>query len=467
LLAEGYLMKNLPIAVVLVTFLLLTPSVGIGQFVEFQYAPSPADNPLRGLVPYARPVPDRFPHSMEFQYLALGELVVGRGEFDFRPLERLLDDVASRGNQTVFRIMLEYPGRKNLIPQFLIDAGLTVHRYENTNTAPWPPKPVETPDYENLLLRETLQEFIRELGRRYDGDPRIGYITAGLLGTWGEWHTHPRSDLWASKEVQREVLDAYQQSFQKTPVLLRYPAGEDDLRYAPTHTRPFGYHDDSFAYATLTTGRRSDSWFFQARLIKAHAQDTWKRFPIGGEIRPEVWGCCFDDPPCTPEGQSFAQCRDATHVTWLMDTGMFRRQASPERMQRALDQVRRMGYEFHVKSFQRQIQGDRLLLTLEIHNTGIAPFYHPGWAIELAALDADGAVLVGWSTDWSLLGILPDQQPAFWKMAIAQNEIPREKAELCLRVIHPLTGGKPLRFANREQDRLAPGWLSLGSMPGD
>jgi hypothetical protein len=42
-----------------------------------KYAPSPITNPLKGLVPYARPTPGRFPHSMEFNYLALSELVVG------------------------------------------------------------------------------------------------------------------------------------------------------------------------------------------------------------------------------------------------------------------------------------------------------------------------------------------------------------------------------------------------------
>ena len=34
-----------------------------------------------------------------------------------------------------------------------------------------------------------------------------------------------------------------------------------------------------------------------------------------------------------------------------------------------------------------------------------------------------------------------------------------------LRVIHPLANGKPLCFANAEQDRHAPGWLSLGVLP--
>lgn len=28
--------------------------------------------------------------------------------------------------------------------------------------------------------------FIHALGQRYDGDPRLGFVGLGLLGTWGE-----------------------------------------------------------------------------------------------------------------------------------------------------------------------------------------------------------------------------------------------------------------------------------------
>ena len=62
-----------------------------------------------------------------------------------------------------------------------------------------------------------LTRFIAELGKRYDGDARIGFITAGLLGTWGEWHTYPRTELMADKSVQNEVLQAYSSAFKKTP----------------------------------------------------------------------------------------------------------------------------------------------------------------------------------------------------------------------------------------------------------
>jgi len=129
----------------------------------------------------------------------------GIGDFDWQPLEKMLDDIASRGNQTVFRVYLEYPGKKDCIPAFLLAGGLKVHTYTNFNTTPFPPELVETPDYNNPLLRQALTNFIAALGKRYDGDARIGYITAGLLGTWGEWHTYPRDELWAGKETQIAV----------------------------------------------------------------------------------------------------------------------------------------------------------------------------------------------------------------------------------------------------------------------
>ena len=56
---------------------------------------------------------------------------------------------------------------------------------------------------------------------------------------------------------------------QKTPVVLRYPAGDNHSAYASNGRRSFGYHDDSFAWATLETGRKNEDWFYLAALRKA------------------------------------------------------------------------------------------------------------------------------------------------------------------------------------------------------
>lgn len=367
-------MHRLQIFIVLLSISIICDA---DERVELEYMAGPVANPLKGLVPYASDTNVNFPHSMEFNYVGLADLVKGYDKFDWQPLESLLNEISGRGHQAVFRIYLEYPGKTDLIPQFLIDDGLKVYKYVNTNTQPLPPAEIETPDYKNENLRRALKNFISAFGTKYDGDPRVGFITAGLLGTWGEWHTYPRDELFASKAVQAEVMDAYSAAFNVTPVLLRYPAGEETWGKASNANRQFGYHDDSFAWATLDTGRKEDNWFYLPALKEAGnvALEKWKTHPIGGEIRPEAWGKVFDADPGDENIQDFRKCVDQTHASWLMDTGMFAKEPDKQRKQRAEAEVRHMGYEFHVPAISVLSEKDSLKIKLTLENRGVAPFY--------------------------------------------------------------------------------------------
>jgi Domain of unknown function (DUF4832) len=429
-----------------------------------EYAPAAVDNPLKGLVPYAGDWKDRFPHSMEFGYLALSALVTAPDHYDWTPLEKLLDECASRGHQVVFRLYLEYPGKKDGIPTFLVNQGLKVHKYSDKTAD----RPVEnlTPDYGDIRLRTVLKRFIAAFGKKYDGDPRFGYITAGLLGHWGEWHTYPREELFASKEVQTEVLDAYAAAFRVTPVLLRYPSGPNDDSRASNAGRPFGYHDDSFAWATLDTGRKGDEWFYMTALKAAGPQslDKWKSRPIGGEIRPEAWGKVFDERPGLKEIQSFRRCVEEAHVSWLLDSGMFRRNQPAERRKRAEDEVRHMGYEFSVSAVTLgKISAGKLSVVLELENRGVAPFYFE-WPAEFGLI-ADGKVLKTWRGTGKLTGLLPADPARTWVDTLDVGGVPTVRCKLAVRVPNPLPRGKPVRFANKSQDEAVSGWLTLGEFP--
>ena len=171
------------IACVLVMTALVGPLIAADSVHTLGSAQAPVDNPLKGLVPYSGDGQRSFPHSLEFNTLPYSALVKGYDDFDWRPLETLLDDIAGRGHQAILRIYLEYPGRTGVIPEFLIKDGLKIHAYLNTNTDPFPAALVETPDYEDQNLRRSLKSFITAFGRKYDGDPRLGFVTAGLLGT--------------------------------------------------------------------------------------------------------------------------------------------------------------------------------------------------------------------------------------------------------------------------------------------
>ncbi len=45
------------------------------------------------------------------------------------------------------------------------------------------------PDWNDPYFLDSLGALLSALGRKYDTDPRIGWIDIGLYGSWGEWHT--------------------------------------------------------------------------------------------------------------------------------------------------------------------------------------------------------------------------------------------------------------------------------------
>ncbi len=90
-----------------------------------EYAPGPADNPLKDFVPYAGQGRD-FPHSLEFGYLSLASMITGPTTFDWVPMERLLDGIALRGCQGLLRIYMEYPRKPGGVPEYLVKAGVKI-----------------------------------------------------------------------------------------------------------------------------------------------------------------------------------------------------------------------------------------------------------------------------------------------------------------------------------------------------
>ncbi len=454
----------MPHRLVFVLTALITLHSAVLAQTPLEYVPAAVDNPLKGLVPYSGDKRDKFPHSMEFNYLPLSDLMTGMEEFNWQPLEKQLNGVASRGHQMVFRVWMVYPGHDEGIPEFLVKDGLKVTTWMNSNTAPFPPAKVHTPDYNDPRMRRALKNFVAALGERYDGDPRIGFITAGLLGTWGEWHEYPRQDLFASKETQAEVMDAFEAAFKTTPVLLRYPSGEDHWLYAANAERPFGYHDDSFAWATLETGREEDAWFYMPSLRAAgkSAVDKWKTQPIGGEIRPDLWGMIFDDDVKHEQAQDFSKSVQETHASWLMDTGMMEKKQPKTRIATASAAVQKMGYEFYILQSSLNRTGSKFEVKLRLRNTGVAPFYYD-WPVVLGALNETGRLLKEWPTDWKVTSLLPGEERS-WETTLKTNNLPEGTQWLAVRVVNPLKNGVPLRFANSSKLQQSDGWFRVGEV---
>ena len=429
-----------------------------------------ADNPLKGFVPFRADYvggdgEPAFPHSLEFQYVKLSDLMDGPTSFTFETgLEPVLNDVAGRGHRLVLRPYLDYPDTPGTgVPQFLRDGGLKMRKYKQFGGG-------RSPDYEDERLVAVLEAFITALGEKYDEDPRLGVVQTGLLGHWGEWHTYPKENWFASEKTQRRVLAAYDAAFKTTPTMVRYPS-EVTLDY------PLGFYDDSFAYATLPTGREEDDWFYLTRLKDEGGGEVWRTEMIGGEVRPELQPVLFAEGPARgrkldPEeyldpdeaaekAQDFARCVRETHASWLINQHLFNPGLAPAERANAVAAAKSLGYRFAATTADVSRAGTAVTVRLTFANRGVAPFYHD-WPARVGLFAADGAELAGAAADWKLSEILPGEEVTREARFTVPNDVPAGATAGVL-IPDPLPGSTPLRFANEETD--ASGVLRLGAAP--
>lgn len=434
--------------------------------------PAPVSNPLKGLMPFAPEdvtaapapstpgqVPDLAPgappYSMEWVSFPLDRIVVGQGQYDWNPLEAALDAVAARGHQVVLRFYVDFPGRPPATPRYLVDGGLVAMRsysvHDNHGAS-------LSPDYDDPDMMSMLTAFIAALGTRYDADPRIGFITQGLVGFWGESHTWPfdgqvndganpgRQDWMPTRTNQDALIAAWDEAFGTTPTQVRYPSPASVVHAV-------GYHDDSFGYATLP----GQDWHFWSLMTAQGATSAWMSQPMGGEIYPPIQGCVFSGPQaCRGNGtpaQDIDEAVALTHVTWLIDDAAFTQGLTGAARDRALEVSARMGYVLTVDRWR--IQGSTM--TIQVANQGVAPFSYD-WRAEVVALDAAGHELGTAELSGDLRRALPGGSTTL----TGNVPVGRGATTYLLRVVNPLDGGIPLRFANAGQDTARDGYLTLG-----
>ncbi len=420
------------------------------------------NNPLKGFVPFDYST-TTFPHSLEWFYIPVSDVQTGMNTFQWSALESRLNAISGRGHQAVFRFYYDYPGLSTGVPQFLIDSGLTM-RYYN--------EPADlggagySPDYSNQTFRTSMQNFIRAFGTKYDGDPRIGFITLGLLGFWGEWHTWPydedtsdgRPNWNIPNTVYTEVLTAFDTYFNKTQLCVREPKSG-----VPNAGADIGYHDDSFGYATLSAANGGQDWSFVQKLINLNQQNKWRTNCIGGEIYPPDQATIFSGTPWQGStNQSWSACLSEAHPTWMICDRM--KSYTGNTLANAKTAAKQMGYDFRViTAYYDNIPASApLYLGIDIKNIGIAPFYydHTMWPVQVG-VKQNGSLIKSWTTSWDLNTIAADGSVKTFEYTAAAPALAAGTYNMCIRVVNPLANGNKLGFANAGQN--ADGWLELGS----
>ncbi len=419
-------------------------------------APGVDENPLRGLVPYAvaQRDPASFPHSMEWFSLPLSAVVKGPNIYDWTALEQQLRMIAGHGNQAIFRFYVDNPKAPTGIPRYLLRAGLKTFAYDDEDNLK-SAVPSVAPDYSDPRLMECLLSFIHAFGLKYDGDARIAYLTAGLYGFWGEWHVlaHPLPGEpagWAMAQKDKDaLLQAYAQSFKRTPVLVR-TAGVTTDHELLTH---FGFHDDSFLQDTIGTGSRQ----FWPGMQLAKMTESWQQHPTGGEIFPPLQAGLWDAWP-NARGQDLTTAIATIHATFMFTSGIFRAAPTATEKTNALRAQRMLGYTLFCTSTRLVRATNRsATLTVRIENRGVAPFYY-AWPVEVEWLNETGKAVGRARTLWPLPTLLPGKVAEF---SVALQTMPDHLKTVVLRIANPMPGSHSVAFANAEMGTVKEGWLTL------
>ena len=122
--------------------------------------------------------------QLEYSYMKYGDVVTGRDQYDWRMMDRLLDDVASRKHQAIVRFYFVYPGHETTVPAYI--KGLAdYHELPSKSEG----KPTTFADWSHPELKRFTLAFYEKLAERYDHDPRLAFLETGF-GLWAEYHIY-------------------------------------------------------------------------------------------------------------------------------------------------------------------------------------------------------------------------------------------------------------------------------------
>lgn len=386
----------------------------------------PLDNPLKGWCPYTNAGEISQPYSMAFQYVSWRELEPRENDYRFDQWETSWDRKLGKDKHVIFRVFVDYPSKPSGLPDWLRDAGVKETPYTDHGGG-------MAPDYNDPRMLESMERLIAALGKRYNDHPRVAFIQIGLLGFWGEWHTYPRGELYASPATEQRIIDAYRKAFPDKSLMVRYArdyAGKQNW---------IGFHDDMFPEDT----DNGKDWGFLAGVRREGRAENWKRAVVGGEMVPGKASQWLGDDYSTT-----LRMLNRAHFTWVGPycpaLTISKDKAFGERSD---ELIRKMGYEFQineVKHTSRIAAREATRISLAGVNQGAAPFYYP-WSVEWSLIDSSGKVVAIQKTDWDIRNWQPGK---FLESMEITWDVPPGTYRLAFGIRDPWKDRPAIRFAN-------------------
>jgi len=317
-----------------------------------------------------RNLPSWIPSTVHYARWGWGTLEPEPGKIDYAFLDKVLKETRNAAQTLAFRVMCCSTNPKHPYhPAWLKKIG---GRIIETRRREGPM--VRIPDMDDPIILEKHLDFIRRLGKRYDGHPDIDHVDLGSVGWWGEWHMSGATKAkMPTLENRKKIVDAYLAAFKKTQLLMLIGGGEM-LTYATN--RGAGWRADCLG----DMGGFSKTWChmrkgYPSMIKRGHVQEVWKTAPV-------AWESCWDMRRWVREGWPLRFIFNyalALHGSYLNNKSAPLPNGKNIRLE--IERfLRRLGYRLVLRELKHPATaraGGRLQLSMKWQNIGSAPCYKP------------------------------------------------------------------------------------------
>jgi predicted double-glycine peptidase len=361
-------------------------------------------NPMRGLYRWNNQeyAPQPRPAYDSYERYAWRDLEPRRGHYDFSVIERDLEAAQRASRKHAIRIRAMIHGQGPVVPDYLVDA----------MGRGWWSHGTYVPDWNDTDFLARMHALIAELGRRYNGDPRLAWVDVGFYGNWGEWHTWPLSyparngALDMPSANKRRIVDQMAAAFPNTRLIMG-SEDKDTLVYALRKYPTMGWRRDSLGSWIFD----ENSTFRNLRQRSAEwelVMERWQTAPIISEfISP--------NDQRDPDVYRLAQQQAEEYHVSLVSNGNTLAWNSLSHTGRTalLDLGKQAGYRLVLSDLaisQEPRPGDAFAVASRWLNRGNAPVYER-WRPTLELRDDRGRVRWSGRLTVDLTDLLPSDSP--------------------------------------------------------
>lgn len=212
--------------------------------------------------------------GMDHLYLRLAwaYLEPEEGEFDWSYIDDIVEKYLPQGYKFSFRISCKETGPAPTSVPEEIDGILYASPYwvrlagAKGIDRPEYGSPSWTPDWDNPVFLEKLDNFHRAFAEKYDGKPWLRYIDVGSIGDWGEGHTWSSTRVAPGAQEIMTHMQLYLKHYKSAQLVvtddLLYQVNDEEKReelFDYAIEKGFTFRDDS-PMVKGTTKDHLDTW---------------------------------------------------------------------------------------------------------------------------------------------------------------------------------------------------------------